>query len=70
MIQTECVYCHEPLLIPLNEDYLRLLADGEQLVSQEICPQCERVNYVEHRRDGGETFGEDDDRAKELKELL
>ncbi len=66
MIFTECVYCSEPIFVSLNEDYLMLLKKGKQLVSKEICEKCGKANYVEHRRMGGETFGEDDPRAKKI----
>lgn len=66
MIFTECVYCNEPIIVTLNEDYLDELKEGRQLVSKEICEKCGNANFVEHKRIGGETFGEDDKRAKEL----
>lgn len=68
MIFTECVYCGEPIIVELNEDYLKELNKGRQMVSKHICNKCEKANFVEHRRMGGETFGEDDERAKNLME--
>ena len=69
MIFTECVYCNEPIIVPLNEAYLGQLESGKQMVSKEVCEKCAKVNFVEHRRLGGETFGEDDKRAKKLTKL-
>lgn len=69
MIFTECVYCGEPIIVPLEETYLGELEQGKQMVSKEVCEKCGKVNYVEHRRVGGETFGEDDERAKKLAKL-
>lgn len=66
MIFTECIHCGNQIIIPLEEEYLDLLKSGKQLVSREICDKCNTVNYVEHKRIGGETFGENDDRAKKL----
>lgn len=70
MIFTECVYCNEPIIVSLNEEYLRLLKKGKQLISKHICEKCKKINYIEHKRMGGETFGEDDDRAKKLSKLI
>ncbi len=67
MIITECVYCNEPIMVSLQEEYLDDLKEGKQLVSKEVCPKCGKNNYVEHRRMGGETFGEDDERFNKLK---
>ena len=67
MIFTECVYCDEPIIVSLDERYLKLLKDGQQLVSKHKCEKCGKTNYVEHKRIGGETFGEDDKRAKGVK---
>ena len=69
MIFTACVNCDELIIVPLDEDYLPELEGGRQLVSKEICSKCGAVNYIEHRRVGGETFGEDDERAKKLEVL-
>ena len=70
MIITECVYCGNSIMVPIEEEYLTLLKDGRQMVSKEICKKCGKVNYVEHLRVGGETFGEEDPRAKELKKVF
>lgn len=70
MIFTECVYCDEAIIVPLSEWYLDELKHGRQVVSKEVCDKCGKVNYVEHRRVGGETFGEDDPRAKKLKKKV
>lgn len=69
MIFTECIKCNEPITVPLNEDYLNNLKEGKQLISKEVCVKCETVNYVEHKRVGGETFGEDDKRALMLNKV-
>ena len=69
MIFTECVYCGEPFTVSLDERYLELLKGGRQLVSKHKCEKCRKTNYVEHKRVGGETFGEDDKRAKKLKKV-
>ena len=66
MIFTECVKCGNAIIVPLEESYLEELEKGRALVSKEICEKCGTVNFVEHRRVGGETFGEDDERAKRL----
>ena len=66
MIFTECVYCGEPIIVALNEDYLDYLGKGKQMVSKERCEKCGKTNFVEHKRLDGETFGENDERAKKL----
>lgn len=66
MIFAACVYCDEPFALPINEDYLPMLEQGQQLVSRVECEKCQRITYVEHRRVGGEVFGEDDPRAEML----
>lgn len=70
MIFTECVKCGEAIIISLEENYLDLLKKGKQLVSKHICKKCGTVNFVEHKRMGGETFGEDDERAKKLNKQM
>ena len=69
MIFTECVYCGEPIIVSLDERYLGLLKSGKQLVSKEPCEKCGKNNYIEHKRFGGETFGEEDERAVRLDKL-
>jgi len=69
MIQTECVYCNDPFFVTLDEEYLEMLKENKQLISAHTCESCGKVNYVEHRRMGGETFGEDDERAEKLTKL-
>lgn len=66
MIFTECVYCDEPFAVPLDINYMAHLNLGRQLVTKHTCDGCGKTNYVEHRQMGGETFGEDDERAKQL----
>ncbi len=66
MLITECVYCGWALFVSLDESYLSLLEENKQLISKHICEKCGKTNYVEHRRVGGETFGEDDERVKRL----
>lgn len=66
MIFTECVYCDEPIIVPLDEGYLELMKKGRQLIEKVVCKKCGKTNFVEHKRVGGETFGEDDKRAKNL----
>lgn len=69
MIFTECIYCNEPFTVSLGEDYLDLLKKGKQLISKHECENCKKINYVEHKRVGGETFGKEDERAKKLQQL-
>ena len=61
-----CVRCSEPLVLALNEAYLEMLKEGRQLVSVHTCERCGETNYVEHKRVGGETFGEDHPKARAL----
>ena len=66
MIFTECVYCDKSFIVSLDESYLGLLKKGKQLISKHKCEKCGKNNYVEHKRFGGETFGEDDERVRRL----
>lgn len=69
MIFTECVYCGESFTVQLDNTYLGLLHRGHQLVSKYYCESCGKVNFVEHRRVSGETFGEDDPRVRRMSKL-
>lgn len=66
MIFTECVVCGEPFAVELDEGYLPALHDGRQLVTTHICDTCSTRNHVEHRKIGGQTFGDGDPRASRL----
>lgn len=69
MIFTECIKCNESIIVPLENNYINILKEGKQLISKEICANCGTINYVEHKKIGGETFGETDKRALMLKKL-
>jgi len=66
MIFTNCVSCDAGFAVSLNENYIPLLHEGRQLITTHYCTACGTRNYLEHRRLGGETFGDDDPRAKGL----
>lgn len=70
MIFTACVKCNHGFCVSLDEKYLDFMAEGKAMLTRHECEKCGAVNFVEHRRIGGETLSEEEfNRRGGIKEL-
>lgn len=60
MIFTSCTNCDHGFSVYLDERYLDFMKESKAMFTCHECEKCGHVNFVEHRRVGGETISENE----------